>query len=181
MPSTLVPDEVWEHLDPLQARLGKQSRRALALAVALVVATILGIALGVASGELRGNLYVPTWSIHVDTRTHSFNESVAIQNNGWFDETINGVGFNSPGLRATDLRPIRLTVPHGHTRTLRFTVTVSDCTAVRPGESDPVVKLERFWGTQSVELQVLDWTNGLQPGSDALANGPGWAACNRGG
>jgi hypothetical protein len=145
--------------------------------VTVAAAATIVIALGVASGELGGNLYVPTWSINVNSHTHSFTESVSIQNKSWFDETITGVGFNGPGLRATDRQPARLTIPHGRTGTLRFTVQVTDCAAVWAGEIHPVVRLQRFWGTQSVALHVRDWTHGLHSGSDPLFEGPGWAAC----
>ncbi len=181
VPTTWLSDEVWAELDPRQARLPKQARRVLALAVALVAAATIAIGLGVASGEFGGNLYVPGWSIKVDSRTHSFEESVSIHNDSWFDETITGVGISGTGFRVTDWRPTHLTIAHGRTRTLHFRVQATDCAAVRAGEIHPVVRLERFWGTQSVALPVLDWTHGLQMGSEPLFNGPGWEACGKGG
>lgn len=161
-------------------RLPKQTRWGLALAMTgAALATIL-IAFGVASGQLGGSLYTPTWDFSIDKSAHTFTESISIRNEAWYDETITGVGFSSRDLRVTEVDPTALTIPHGQTRTLRVVVHVSDCETAPRGDVYPVVHLDRFWGTQSVTVQVLNWTHGLQPGSYPLWNGPAWAACGNG-
>jgi hypothetical protein len=174
MPTTWVPDEVWTQLDSRQARLSKPARRALAAVVAVAAVATTLIALGVTSGELGGNLYVPTWSTHVETRAHDFVETVDITNDGWFAETIIGASNRDRHIDLTEIRPARLTIPHGKTRTLHLRFHVTDCAAVAPGDNPPVIKLDRFWGTQRVTLEVHGWTDGPQPG------GPAQQACGRG-
>lgn len=178
--TTWVPDEVWAELDPRQARLTTRARRALACVVTVAVAATILIALGVMSGELGGSLYVPTWSTRIDARSHDFVENISITNSSWFEETITGAGDSDRYIEVTDMRPARLTIAHRQTRALHLRLHVTNCAAVAPGDNRPVVRLERFWGTQSVALQVLGWTGGLHQGSDPLFNGPAWAACRRG-
>jgi hypothetical protein len=179
VPTTWLPDDVWRQLDPRQARLTKRARRGVAAAMAsTAVATIL-VALGVASGELGGSLWLPTWDITINRHTHTFVESVSIENESWFDETITGAATGAPHVRVTDVNPARLTIPHGQTRTLRLRFQVTNCDTLPRGDAVPIVHLERFWGTQSVTLQVLPWTHGLEPGSYPLANGPAWEACGK--
>jgi hypothetical protein len=181
MPTTWLSDEVWAQLEPRQARLTRRARRALALLVAVTGAGSILIAFGVTSGELGGNLYVPSWSTRVDTRSHDFVETIDIKNESWFDETITGATNRDGHIDVTDIRPAWLTIPHGRTRTLKLRFHVTDCAAVAPGDNVPVVHLDRFWGTQSVTIQVGSFTHGLQTGSLPLGNGPAWAACGRGG
>ncbi len=181
MSTTRLPDDVWAHLEPNAARLSKPARRGLAVALISAAAATILIALGVVSGQLGGSLYTPTWDLSIYRSAHTFAESISIRNEGWFDETITGVSFSSRDLRVTEVDPARLTIPHGQARTLHVVVEVNDCASAPRGDSYPVVHLDRFWGTQSVTLQVLSWTHGLQTGSYPLWNGPAWAACGKGG
>jgi hypothetical protein len=180
MGMTRVPDDAWAQLEPSAVRLSKLSRWGLAVAMTSAATATILIALGVASGQLGGSLYTPTWDFSIDTSAHTFAESISIRNEAWFDETITDVGFSSRDLRVTEVDPTPLTIPHGQTRTLRVVVQVSDCVTAPRGDAYPVVHLDRFWGTQSVTIQVLSWTHGLQEGSYPLWNGPAWAACGKG-
>lgn len=177
MPTTWLPDEVWAQLDPRQARLSKRARWALTALVGLVVVATTLIALGVASGELGGNLYVPSSDASIDIRSHDFVETIDVRNQSWFDETITGVASSDQHIVVTDVRPARLTIPPGRTRALHVRFHVTDCAAVGGGDNQPVIHLERFWGTLSVTVAVSSWTAGSNP----LFNGPGWAACGKGG
>lgn len=150
------------------------------MVVVIAAVGTVAIALGVASGELGGSLYVPTWRTQVEPGSHDFVETISIHNSSWFEETITGAADHDRYIAVTDMRPARLAIPHGGTRTLTVRFHVTNCAAVAPGDNRPVVHLERFWGTQSVTLQILGWTDGLRPGSYPLFNGPAWAACGRG-
>jgi hypothetical protein len=177
---TRLPDDVWSQLEPGAVRLSKRTRWTLAVAMTgAAMATIL-IALGVASGQLGGSLYTPMWDISFDKSAHTFAESISIRNEAWFDETITGVGFGSQDLRVNEVTPAPLTIPNGETRTLSVVVQVIDCARAPRGDVYPVVHLDRFWGTQSVTIQVLDWTHGLRIGSFPIDNGPAWEACAKG-
>jgi hypothetical protein len=176
--TTFLPDEVWAELDPRQARLTPRARRVLAAVVGVAVAGTVAITLGVMSGELGGSLYVPSWSTRVDTQSHDFVETISITNSSWFDETITGAADRDQHIDVTAMKPARLTIPHGGTRTLTLRFHVTDCAAVAAGTNAPIVHLERFWGTQSVTLDVHGWTADPQ---DAGFSGPARAACGRNG
>jgi hypothetical protein len=181
MSTTRLPDDVWTGLRPSALRLPKRSRWLLAVALTGVAVATALIAFGVASGQLGGSLRTPTWDISSDTSAHTFTESISIRNDAWFDETVAGIAFASRDLQVVQIDRVPFTIPRGQARTVRVVVRVRDCVTAPAGDAYPIVRLDRFWGTQSVTVPVLSWTHGLGPGSYPLPNGPARAACNKGG
>ena len=174
----LVRDEVWEQLDPRAGALnGKQSRRAAVAASAAAV--LLGAGLGIDySGVVRAHLVraadVGTAGAALTT-PKVIVEEVAVKNTGWSTVRVVGVGQDGPGLRL--LGPsdpdVRFSGVHGieppfevrpgQTETVAVAYRVTDCAAVPTGPFPVQIRVDRFWGTQTIGItppQVYDGPNG---------------------
>ena len=148
----LLPDHVWQQLDPRAGQLApgarRRARRSL-LVAALVGASFLvtwqsgAVLPRVTTGE-NGN------GMMADGLHHQFMETVEIRNSGWTSMTLEGIGRNGPGLRLVAVDgtfPTVLAPSTGQVFSLTYDVT--DCGAVPQGEWAIPVRIDRPWGVWS--------------------------------
>lgn len=154
----MLTDEVWAQLDHQAARLSrKQQRRAYLAVAALVLAAQLGV-LTWLSGAIAPRLEVDEregTSTELDYRT-SISYIVAIRNNGWFPVTVLAWGSSRPGLerdhRAGELSGF--TIKPGAMQQVEVLYRITDCDAVTNEPQPLAMRLERFWGTQTVNVPL---------------------------
>ncbi|NUR60494.1 MAG: hypothetical protein HOV87_17805 [Catenulispora sp.] len=175
----LVRDEVWAQLDPRAGALGGKQRKRAAIAVS-AVAVVLGVSLvvnysGVVLAQLARSDDTGTAGAAL-TNPKIIMQEVAVQNTGWSTVRVVRVGQDGPGLRLLspsdpelrsagvhgteppfDLRP-------GQTKKVAVAYRVTDCAAVTTGPFPIQVRVERFWGTQTIGIslpQVYDGPNAM--------------------
>ena len=128
----------------------------------------------------RGN-YGDTWN----QASKQFATDILIRNDGWSSIRIVGVGQDEPGVRLIAASGISETHPEG-ARILPFTLNpgesaavtiayqITDCTAVPVGKLPIQVRVDRWWGTQSVSVthpeyyEVGDKVSTIGPGSGSV-------------
>ncbi|MEZ0113587.1 hypothetical protein ABH920_007620 [Catenulispora sp. EB89] len=167
-----VSDEVWAELDPNAGNMSRtQRRRALAAASAAVALLIAGFTID-RSGVVRAHVDYSADSANsgaASPKTKFFTRQVAVQNNGWTTVHVTGVGKDGPGLHLVqpggpeglpkdlelqgntavpfDLRPGQIAI-------VEVAYQITDCAAV-PSDSFPVtLRVDRPWGTQTVDISL---------------------------
>lgn len=168
----MLTDEVWAQLDHRAARLSRKQQRRAYLAVAtLVIAAQLGV-LTWLSGATAPRLQVDEregTSAEVHYRA-SIGYTVAVRNDGWFPVTILGWGSSRPGLeryhRSGELSGF--TLKPGATQEVEVNYRITDCHAVTNEPQPLAVRVERFWGTQTVSVPL---PRQLPPGFQGMWHG----------
>ncbi|MEY9862806.1 hypothetical protein ABH935_008454 [Catenulispora sp. GAS73] len=198
-----VSDEVWAELDPTAGTLSRaQRRRALAAALAAVALLIAGYTID-RSGVVRAHIdyYGDSGNIGATTPNPKFfTRQVAVRNTGWTTVHVTGVGQDGPGLRLVrpggpegfpkDLElvgstPAPFDLHPGQIVTVEVAYQVTDCAAVPSGSFPVTLRVDRPWGTQTIDIAMPltpapGTTNGLVPATDMV----GWQkemadnACN---
>ena len=148
----LLPDHVWQQLDPRAGQLTPAARRralrSLVLA-ALVGATLLatwqsGAVLPRVTTGRNGN------GMMADGLHHQFMETVEVRNSGWTAMTVEGLGRSGPGLRLVSVDGNFPTVLGSSTgQIFSLTYDVTNCGAVPQGEWAIPVRTQRPWGVWS--------------------------------
>ena len=168
----MLTDDVWAQLDHGAARLPRTQQRRLYLALgALLIAAQLGV-LTWLSGAITPRLQVAEregTSAHVEYHT-SIGYVVSIHNDGWFPVTIIGWGSSRPGLQRYH-RPGEMpgfTLKPGAVQQVEVAYRITDCNAVTNEPQPLAVRVQRFWGTQTVNLPL---PRQLPPGFQGMWRG----------
>jgi hypothetical protein len=170
-----VTNDVWRQLDPNSGRLTRRSAWLVAAAFLVGLALLAGIGVAERAGLLEAQL---AWSTSASWQTtavdHVIVHSVNVENTGWIPVTVTGAGRDGPGLRLQRVDgAFPTTVPAGGTFTFTLTYEVIDCAAVRADTWPVPVRVQRWWGTQSVFIDLPDAPadNGMvMPWQRALAD-----------
>lgn len=166
-----VSDEVWAQLDPKAGALTSKDARRIAVVTALVAVVGIATAALWTSGAVRANL---AWSNkqgdggEVNPTAHTFSTDVVIRNGGWTAVRVTGIGGDTAGLHftgnsqphiSTDLgRTVPFTLQSGQTAIVAVDYTVTDCQAVTSAPFDVPVRVDRFWGTETVGIRIPQGT-----------------------
>ncbi|WP_194918960.1 hypothetical protein [Catenulispora rubra] len=198
-----VSDEVWAELDPNAGTMSRaQRRRALAVASAAVAVLIAGFTID-RSGVVQAHVDYSADSSDsgaASPKTKFFTRQVAVQNNGWTTIHVTSVGKDGPGLHLVrpngpeglpkdlDLQgstAVPFDLHPGQIAIVEVAYQVTDCAAVSSDPFPVALRVDRPWGTQTVDISLPlmpapGITNGLVPASDMI----GWqkemadAVCN---
>lgn len=163
MSTQLLPDEVWQHLDPRAARLGRRPRR-LVLATVVVGALIgLGTVLGMSSGLLTPQLEAQGGGGEATANSHVVTSSLHLRNAGWFAEHIDAVDVTTPNFTVVRTHGAGITIAPDRTRTVSVVVRIENCAQVtRDTDFAIALRLRRFWGAKTetfsgASLTQLPW------------------------
>ncbi|MDQ1724785.1 MAG: hypothetical protein QOG52_1813 [Frankiaceae bacterium] len=160
----LLPDHVWQQLDPLAGRLTpvarRQARRWAIAALALLIAGVVAWQSGVLVPHVvRGNAGGNGWSANSQAR--QVTTTVEIRNDGWQSLRVTGVGRSGPGMT---LRSVNMAFPVEVQPSTSVQVTLSyditDCAAVPRGRWPVPVRVQRPWGTFT---SWVDLERGIPP------------------
>jgi hypothetical protein len=178
-----LSDETWQALDPLAGRLSRRDRRRAVVAGVAVVALLVAGHLLAASGAVTARLaFGSQWSYGDGRETGTMYHSFMVVNEGGTPVEIVGVGRPGPGLEPVvfptgvedEVNRLGVLEP-GQELRLGVAYRVTDCDAV-PDEPWPVpVRIDRWWGTQTVwiELPTQSRTRFQLP-PDRVDNGAVW-------
>jgi hypothetical protein len=161
----VLSDETWRQLDPYAGRLSRRDVwRAVAAGVVVVLLLVAGLSMAT-SGLLVPRLSHNGAGGYGDGReTGVMHYDFRMVNEGWFPVEIVGVGRDGPGLEQvaypseiggypTDAVSAGRLDP-GEALYLGVAYRVADCEAV-PDQPWPVpVRVSRWWGTQTVWIEL---------------------------
>jgi hypothetical protein len=181
-----LSDETWQALDPLAGRLSRRDRRRAVVAGVAVVALLVAAYAVASSGLLVAHLAHGHASGYGDGRDIGvIHYDFEVVNEGRFPIEIVDVGRSGPGLEQvpfpSEIRghPTEAVgaarLGPGQKVFLGVAYQVTDCHAV-PDEPWPVpVRIDRWWGTQTVwiELPTQSRTRFQLP-PDRVDNGAAW-------
>lgn len=130
----MVSDEVWGQLDPAGGRLSPRGRRRLVKALLyLLLLAEAGVALW-ASGAVFARVTLDTDNYNAQAPDGGpITYQLRLRNDGWLPVTVPGTGRIPPG------KSLPITIVHRPT-----------C----PDSPTEPVAVQRFWGTQVVEVEV---------------------------
>ena len=156
--STRLTDDVWRQLDPNTGRLSRRSARLVGVAflvgLALLAASVIARRAGFFDAQLAWPASTNWETTAVD---HVIVHSVTVENTGWIPVTVTGAGRDGPGLRLRRVDGVfPTTVPAGGEFTFTLTYEVIDCAAVRADTWPVPVRVDRWWGTESVLVDLPD-------------------------
>lgn len=149
----MVTDEVWQQLDPAAGRLPRgQFRRVLLRLVALMVAAELGYVAWLA-GLLVPRIVHDQAGAQITTAYPGMTYTVTIRNDGWLPAEVVGWGSSRPGLKLVSI-PDGFELAPGESRDITVGYLVTDCAALTNDSGQFTVHVARFWGTQSVGIDL---------------------------
>ncbi|HZZ95820.1 MAG TPA: hypothetical protein VFE19_02305 [Jatrophihabitantaceae bacterium] len=157
MTVTGVSDEVWDRLDPTEARLSRATRikvAAWAAAAAVVTSAVLLLS---ASGLFIHRFSIGQVNESGDPR--SCVETLTIKNDGWFTEHVVGQTLLARGTGASVIRGIGSDIPSGGSRTIRLRYSPAWCERLahsspftQPANPALVLHLHRPWGKSTATV-----------------------------
>lgn len=189
-----VSDEVWSQLDPTAGTLSRgQRRRAVMVAAAVVTVLTAGFAVD-RSGVVRAHVDYSADSGNsgeASPTSKFFDRQVPVRNTGWTTVRVTGVGKDGPGLRL--VRPgdtagfpknwaplpgataVPFDLHPGQTAIVHVTYQVTDCTAVPSGSFPLTLRVDRPWGTQTIDVSLpLEPASGTADGLVSDTDMIGW-------
>ena len=151
-----VSDEVWTQLDPNVGRLPRRTTWRLAIGAALALLVLAAASAVWRSGLVTNRLVWDDMASHSASATHTFIEhSVEIRNTGWVPITILGAAESGPGLRLDRIDgSFPMTVEPDATVSFVVRFTVTDCAAIPTGAWPMPVRVDRWWGEQTVLIDI---------------------------
>lgn len=155
----MITDDVWGRLDQ---RAGMATRRELRwlraafLTVAAVALLGLGASVsGLAVPGLRLDRIDPEHAVFNDEAGRIRHMSVRLNhtvvNDGWFPATVTGVGLRADGVRLTGVQgpAFPVTIGAGERVQMALDLEVIDCDRAAATLPEQVIRVERWWGSQS--------------------------------
>lgn len=155
-----VSDVVWQQLDPQAGRLSRRTAARLWAASALAVLLVVAAIAGWSSGLLVPHLRLTGASSAEVPLGGPVTTGVEIRNAGVRPVTILGAGQSGPGLELLgNGNTLPMTVGPGQTFTLKLVYRITDCEAVPTGSWELPVRVQRFWGEQTILVRDSygDW------------------------
>ena len=162
-----VSDEVWQRLDPVAGRLPRRSVRRLRVIIAAASVLVTVAALVWYSGAAVPRL---RWSEEGGfmwaTGPDFVSQAVHVVNDGWLTVSIVGAGRSGPGLKLIAVQdgppdPVMVRsnpLPHvlqpGESLTLVVVYRITDCSVITTDPWPVPVRVQRPWGTQTVDIPV---------------------------
>ncbi len=168
--SELLPDEIWQALDPDAGRLTRRDRLRLWAVGVLSLLTSGVVTAGWQSGFVVPHVVRGTadngWS--ADIATHRVTQQIDIRNEGWATVRVVAIGRSGTGiaLRAIDAE-LPMDVPPATGVVVTLTYDVTDCAAVPRGSWPIPVHVHRPWGVRTSWLMP---DSGIPP-QDATRRG----------
>lgn len=149
----MVSDTVWSRLDPGAGRINP--RRPVLALLALMLLVEVGVVVWV-SGLLVPRLELDRSgsTAHWHPGTGPVSYMVQIKNEGWLPATVVGWGRSRPGLELVPETKAPHVLRPGQSMEVTITYRIKDCAAVT---NDPVpmpVRVDRFWGTHTVYIEL---------------------------
>jgi len=166
-----VGDDVWQELDPQAGALTRgQRRRAVAASATAAVILVAGFAIDRSGFVWARAAYDPDSALEstVAVNPAIIAQEVPVTNTGWSTIHVTGIGQDGPGLRlvrpgdtvgmkqVSELRgtPLPFDLHPGQTVILAIGYRITDCDAVPAGPFPIAVRIDRPWGTQTIDLAV---------------------------
>lgn len=163
----MLRDEVWGQLDPWAGRLAPRTPRRLALAllVLLVVAEagVVAWVSGLAAPRIRMNKAGGSSATMLPGP--GFDYSIELENHGWLPATVTGLGGDQAGLRLSTTVRSPVILRPGQSMQITVAYEIIDCAAVTNDPASLPVRVERFWGSQTV---YVDLPRRLPPGFQGM-------------
>ena len=157
---------MWRQLDPLAGQLPPRSVRRLRLAVVATVVALLVGGIGWRSGVVVPLLAAAGSPFHsMDWQTRHVEYAAVLRNDGWGPVEVLGAGRDGPGLDLVEVRGAFPTVL-GPDDQLEVVVAyrVTDCAAVTADPWPLTVRVGRFWGEYTVQVELPYLTVGAPSG-----------------
>lgn len=181
MSSELLPDETWARLDHTAGRLPVRARRRVAAGVMAAIVFLIATFVLRQSGLARPHLYArDTLRAAADPVQHTLVQTVILGNSGWRSVRVIGVQPPSAGLRVTSVDGVPVTIGGRSSATITVHYAVTDCAAIRTGETPVAYRVHQWWGDMAVTVTSPPW---LHPTTDeiegaVMAHGAAYTACH---
>ncbi|MFG1941844.1 hypothetical protein [Nonomuraea sp. NPDC048826] len=174
----MVTDDVWDRLGRGAGTATRgEIRRVRAVFAALLAGVLLALAGWVSGAAVPRLSYRPgsldAWVFQDGdglVRRPVVRLPHMIVNDGWFPVTVTGAGLRADGARLVEVREdegraFPLTVRPGGRIELTFAAEVLDCGRAAAAVPEPLLRVERWWGSQTVnpaEETDVFWVYGVE-------------------